>query len=368
VPQLLDITTRLLRPYEEHNAKKFVKLATQRLKRVAPIVVGITGSYGKTSTKNHLRELLERDGGIVATPKSFNNRAGLSRAINENLVDGTRVFIAEMGTYGPGEIADLCAWCPPSIAIVTAIGPVHLERMKSLETVEAAKFEITSRADIVILNIDDTRLANWPAKLGSKQVITAGSKNEDAFVRVIAGVEWSVIVGGDVVATFAPLSGVQPTNLACAIAASLQLGLTKDQIAQRINTVLPVANRANVVTAPSGVIIIDDTFNANPASASAALETLRTLPIAGRRVVMTPGLIELGKEQWTENVKLATHAAGINAELGIVGRTNALPLLAGAGNEAMRFDVREDAVNWVRANLASGDAVLYLNDLPDHYL
>ena len=107
-----------------------LSVTSERLRRVRPMVIAITGSYGKTSTKNHLASLLGTGEGVVASPRSFNNRAGLSRAINENLADGTRIFIAEMGTYGRGEIAALCSWCPPEIAVVTAIGPVHLERMK----------------------------------------------------------------------------------------------------------------------------------------------------------------------------------------------------------------------------------------------
>lgn len=367
VPQLLDLTTRLLRPYEERNAKQFVDQAAKRLARVAPLVVGITGSYGKTSTKNHLRDLLERDGGIVATPKSFNNRAGLSRAINENLADGTRVFIAEMGTYGPGEIAALCAWCPPSLSIVTAIGPVHLERMKNLETIERAKFEITGQAKTVVVNIDDPMLARWPSRMADKKVVTAGSTNDAASVRVVAGETWRVLVDGTEVATLAPLASVQPTNLACAVAAALELGLTPDQLPARLSGVAPVANRANVVTAPSGVQVIDDTFNANPASAAAALAMLRGLSVTGRRVVVTPGLIELGPEQWRENVKLANlvHASG--AELVIVGRTNARALQTGYDGPVKRVDTRDEAVAWVREVLVIGDGVLYLNDLPDHY-
>ena len=111
VPMMLDISTRALKPYENREAQKFVEQASKRLTRVHPKVVAITGSYGKTSTKNHLFDLLSNDGSVVASPRSFNNRAGLSRAINENLADGTRVFIAEMGTYGPGEIGELCVWC-----------------------------------------------------------------------------------------------------------------------------------------------------------------------------------------------------------------------------------------------------------------
>ncbi|MGB8197704.1 MAG: Mur ligase family protein, partial [Acidimicrobiales bacterium] len=108
VPVLLDLTTRALKPYEEHRSTRFVDQAVARLNQVRPRVVAITGSYGKTSTKNHLAQLMGDDG-VVITPRSFNNRAGLSRAINENLADGTRIFVAEMGTYGPGEISALCS-------------------------------------------------------------------------------------------------------------------------------------------------------------------------------------------------------------------------------------------------------------------
>jgi UDP-N-acetylmuramoylalanine-D-glutamate ligase len=164
---------------------------------VHPLVVAITGSYGKTSTKNHLADLLSGDGGVVATPKSFNNRAGLSRAINENLEDSTRIFIAEMGTYGPGEIRELCQWCAPEVAVVTAIGPVHLERMKSLDVIESAKFEITERARVVIVNIDDPRLAHWPARLGDRRVRTAASVSTNADVRVVSDAgRWRVVVEG----------------------------------------------------------------------------------------------------------------------------------------------------------------------------
>ena len=368
VPLTLDLTTRLLRPWEKRQSQVFVDKAQRRLQQVDPTVVAITGSYGKTSTKNHLADLLQRDGGVVATPKSFNNRAGLSRAINEGLVDGTRVFIAEMGTYGPGEIADLCSWCPPDLSVITAIGPVHLERMGSLETIEQAKFEITQRAATVVVNVDDLLLRAWPARLTGKTVRTAGSKvDADVQVRVV-GDEWVIVVDGATVATTAPLASVQPTNLACAIAAALLLGLSIDDLGSRLAAVSPVANRANVITAPSGVVVIDDTFNANPASADASVRLLASQPVSGRRVVITPGLIELGREQYRENAILATTVRDIGAELVVVNRTNVRALRDGYAGEIRRFNHRDDAVAWVRSSLGPGDAVLYLNDLPDHYI
>jgi UDP-N-acetylmuramoyl-tripeptide--D-alanyl-D-alanine ligase len=370
VPMVLEFATRALAPFERRRAQKFVEQATARLERIAPRVVAITGSYGKTSTKNHLVDLLAGDGGVVASPRSFNNRAGLSRAINENLADGTRVFIAEMGTYGPGEITELCSWCVPEIAVVTAIGPVHLERMKTLDVIERAKFEITARARTVVVNTDDARLARWPEKLAGTaiKVRTAGSAKEEASVRVVVeGDRWRIDVDGVTLGSTAAVLGVQPTNLACAIAAALELGVTSDQLMGRLARVTTVANRLNVVTAPSGVVVIDDTFNANPASALAALKVLTSLPLAGRRVVVTPGMIELGRDQYPENLSFARKVASFGAELVVVGRTNVKPLEAGYEKPARRFDTRDQAVAWVRSALVPGDGVLYLNDLPDHY-
>ncbi|MHB1210232.1 MAG: Mur ligase family protein [Acidimicrobiales bacterium] len=370
VPLLLDVTTRLLEPIENRKAQAFVDLAVERLKKVQPRVVAITGSYGKTSTKNHLRDLLGTHEGVVASPRSFNNRAGLSRAINENLADATGIFIAEMGTFAEGEIAELCSWCPPEIAVITAIGPVHLERMKSLDVIERAKFEITGRARTVVVNVDDARLAQWPARLveQGKRVRRVGSITPDASVRVVEdGARWQVYVEGEMVATMASLAGVQPTNLACAIGAALELGVDLQEIVGRLNEVTVVANRSNVVRASSGVMVIDDTFNANPASAAAALRLLASLPIEGRRVVVTPGLIELGGDQHVENMNLAKKVTAYGAQLVVVGRTNAKPLMTGYGGTVQRFDTRDEAVQWVRSTLIAGDGVLYLNDLPDHY-
>ncbi|HUY17091.1 MAG TPA: Mur ligase family protein [Acidimicrobiales bacterium] len=370
VPPVLDVTTRLLRPLEDRRAQTFVDQAVQRLDRVRPRVVAITGSFGKTSTKNYLSALLGSDHAVVASPRSYNNRAGLSRAINENLAEGTRIFIAEMGTYGPGELRALTSWCPPEIAVVTAIGPVHLERMKTLEVVEESKREITERASTVVLNVDDARLATWvePLRAQGKRVVTAGSSSDgvDARVLVEAG-RWTVVLDGVNVGSLDAVVGVQPTNLACAMGAALAVGVEATSLIERARGVAPVANRLNVVTAPSGVVVIDDTFNANPVSARAALSLLSSLELTGRRVVVTPGLVELGAEQFGENLRLAQRVAALPAELVAVGRTNIVALVTGYEQQPYRFDHRDGAVAWVRSTLVPGDGVLYLNDLPDHY-
>jgi len=363
----LDLALVVRRRPEDRSARHFTQRASERLARVSPRVVAITGSFGKTSTKQHLTSLLGDSRGVVASPRSFNNRAGLSRAISEGLSDDARIFIAEMGTYGPGEIADLCTWCHPDIAVVTAIGPVHLERMGSLEVIESAKFEITSGVATVILNVDDERLASWPARLTGTRVVRAGTTSDsDVAVREVEG-RWEILLAGELLGSTNLVAGVQPTNLACSLAAALELGLGRDEVLEAVTRVHAVANRSAVMTSASGVTIIDDTFNANPSSASSALRTLLTQPITGRRVVVTPGLVELGSSQVRENRNLGAAIAAFGAELIVVGSTNAGPLSQGFGPGAVFVQYREEATRWVRGTLAIHDAVLYLNDLPDHY-
>ena len=156
-------------------------------------------------------------------------------------------------------------------------------------------------------------------------------------------------------------------RLACAIAAAFELGADPYEVATRISHLTPAQHRLTVVTAPSGLTIIDDTFNANPASARSALALLGSIPSAGRRVVVTPGLIELGPEQEAANVTVGRDVAALGATLISVARTNAGALRTGFGTSCEAFATRELAVSWVRANLGATDVVLYLNDLPDHY-
>ena len=373
LPVVCDVAAFVLAPLERRASERFISQAAERLSRVAPTVVAITGSYGKTSTKNHLTALIGTDRSVVPSPRSFNNRAGLARAINEHLAPGTDVFIAEMGTYGPGEIADMVRWCPPRIAVMTAIGPVHLERFGSLEVTLASKAEITSGASIVVVNSDDPLLAKFASGLSGITVLKASAVDKTADVAIIArDREWDILYEGKLLATVAAVPGVQPSNAACAFAVAVALGIDPEHVAARVGVLGAVENRQNVVQAPSGLLVIDDTFNANPAGAAAALGLLSSLSIEGRRAVVTPGMIELGSEQAKENAAFAAAVASQADVLLVVGKTNRKALLAGVRGSGSALEVhevryRQDAVEWVRANLGGRDAVLYENDLPDHY-
>ena len=373
VPLVIDLALLVTAPLERHLAGRYVAAAAKRLARVDPVVVAITGSYGKTSTKSHVAHLVGGTKRLLATPASFNNRAGLARSINEHLVDGTEVFVAEMGTYGPGEIAELCRWCPPSIAVITAIGPVHLERFGTEERIVQAKAEIAESASTVILNVDDPRLAALADSLvrdpGRRRIVRVGH-GPDANVRLRradAGI--TLTIGDEMVAEAVGVPpAAQLTNVACALAVALELGVAVPALIDRVRSLPAVDHRLTSATSAAGVVVIDDTFNSNPAGASRALELLAASGSTGRRVVVTPGMVELGRRQRAENARFAEAASVVATDLVIVGRTNRRALREGASGTIRRdVSTREDAVAWVRSNLASGDAVLYENDLPDHY-
>lgn len=367
VPWLVDGALALLDPIEARIGRHWVVAARDKLAGSGARVVAITGSYGKTTTKAYLVQLLSAVCRVAASPASFNNRMGLARAINENLTPGSEVFIAEMGTYGPGEIADLCSFVPPSVAAITAIGPVHLERFGSLEAIVDAKAEILAGASVAVLNIDHPALAALADRESTRRrVIRCSSADPEAEVFVAPGTG-RVWVEGRVIGS-APPGRASAANAAVAMGAAIGLGFEPERLAGQLADLTAPLHRVTTVIGSGGVRIIDDTFNSNPAGAVAALEMLSSVAGEGKKVVVTPGMVELGRRQAAENAALAASAVRVADQLVVVGQTNKAALMRGAGSGAvMTMSDRQAAVDWVRANLGPGDTVLYENDLPDHY-
>jgi UDP-N-acetylmuramoyl-tripeptide--D-alanyl-D-alanine ligase len=369
VPVIIDLSLLLLSPFERRMGDQWVEKAARGLERSGARVVAITGSYGKTSTKVMAAHLLSGLAATVASPASFNNRMGLARSINEGLAPGTEIFVAEMGIYGAGEIEDLCSWIPPEVGVMTAIGPVHLERMKTEEAIAAAKREILARVRVGVINIDHPLLARIADEESSRiEVIRCSSAGADVDVHADPA-SGRVTVRGIDVGGFDG-SSLHAGNVACAVGIVMALGLDPAAVSDRLATIPSAPNRQVVSTSAAGFTIIDDTFNSNPAGARAALTRLAAT-VAPRRVLVTPGMVELGPIQERENRALARDAAAVVTDLVVVGRINRAALLAGATEAGLTSVIvvgtREEAVEWVRQNLAAGDAVLYENDLPDHF-
>lgn len=362
LPALVDVAMAMMTPIEREIGDRWVDKAAGRLEESGAKIVAITGSYGKTTTKQYLHHLLSRKVPTVASPASFNNRMGLARAVNEHLAPGTAVFIAEMGTYGRGEIAELCRWIEPDVAAIVSIGPVHLERFRTEENIVEAKAEILDRAGTGVIAVDHPLLAGLvERRRDGMNLVTVSVEGGSADVTVDDGV---VRISGEVLG--AVPDGIFPTNLAVAVGIAGALGIAVEP--ESFATLPHADHRQSVARSPAGFTIIDDTFNSNPAGAERALGILSGTE--GRKVVVTPGMVELGPLQRSENEAFARKASLVCDELIVVGGTNRKALLRGAERGGASVTVvadREEAVELVRASLGPGDAVLYENDLPDHY-
>jgi UDP-N-acetylmuramoyl-tripeptide--D-alanyl-D-alanine ligase len=374
-PLVVDLALLITLPFERLAARRWVRRAEQRLRAAAPVTVAITGSFGKTTTKLYVRHLVAGQRSVLASPASFNNTGGLARTLNEHLAPDTEVFVAEMGTYGPGEIRAMCQWVRPTIGVIVNIGPVHLERMRSLDGVVKAKAEITEGVQTAVLNVSAHGLAAVADALATRgtRVVRVATEPD------VAGADVIVVDDGEgnLDVRVGPhrhrieATAAHPANVASAMGVVVALGLDVPAAMARLDS-LPIAeHRQEVSRSAKGVVVIDNTFSSNPASAASSLALVRRLAERGARsVVVTPGMVELGPLQPAENREFAVAADDAATDLIVVGQTNRKALAAGAAHRDIRIHftpTRDRAVEWVRATLTDGDVVLYENDLPDHY-
>lgn len=389
-PWLLgDVVNRALRPVQQADNRRFLRRAEQRLRDVRPLVVGITGSYGKTTTKACVTEVLELLGPAYPTPASFNSTLGVVRAINEGLQPQHQSFVVEMGAYRRGDVKELCELVHPRIGVLTAIGPAHLERFGSLDVTEQAKGELADALPaegVFVTRADDERtLRVARTRSAARTLLFAPAPHPDADVwaedvRLENGRTHFTLVaradgGGaqeraDVRARL--LGDHNVANLLAAAAVGIGHGLAVADVARALGRVTPPDHRLSpIVNRAAGIVVIDDSYNANPEGAAAALGVLRDHP-ATRRLLVTPGMVELGEREQEENRRLGELAAGV-ADIAILIGARGEDVAAGmraAGAPEERILVLPDgpAAHAKVAELTrSGDVVLFENDLPDVY-
>ena len=368
---LTDASLAVLWPLERVLQKPFLRDAQDKLRRVEPKIVAITGSYGKTSTKGYTAHILSQRYQVVASPASFNNLMGLSRSVNDKLTSGTEVFVAEMGMNAEGRIRELSTWFPPSIAAITVIGEAHYERLGSHQAIFRAKAEITENAAMVVLPVDQPELVALAdtCRHRGTPVITVSARGLEADVSVDpeAG---TVSYGPDAkpVTTDVPALA-HGINVAVALGISWALEVPAQTALESLGSLPVASHRAEVTQSPQGVAIIDDTYNSNPPGAQKALEGAVELASqrGGRLFVVTPGMVELGSLQYRRNREWGGAIREAGGVCYAVGLTNRRALVEGAGSDTRVFLTREQAVGAVIAEAKPTDVILYENDLPDHY-
>ena len=372
-------------PIEKMVYKHFERKAKEKLKSMKDLkVIGITGSYGKTSSKNILNDILNIKYNCLATPKSINTFNGLMITINNKLSKFDDVFIAEMGAYVKGEINGLCKLVNPSYGIITSIGTAHLETFGSEENILNGKMELAEylpASGAVVFNYDDEKQRNYKfKKQDHAKVLWVGLDNDKLDVSAsnikcsYKGTSFDVKFKGDnKTYKFETklLGNHNVYNILQALALGRLFEIDIKDLIQAVKRVNIVEHRLEIKKFPT-FYQIDDAYNSNPIGAKSALDVLNLMD--GKKVVVTPGMVELGPKEEELNMEFGKQIAKVADEVILIGEKRTKPIYTGL----VELKFREDHIHvlndvrdaYTLINNLKDDKDLYAlfeNDLPDTY-
>ena len=378
---LVILVNILNKPIERAIQEKFVIKAKKKLKQMKNLrVIGVTGSFGKTSTKYIVSTILNQKYNILKTPASFNTKMGIVRTINENLKPIDEIFVCEMGADEVGEIKELCNLVHPCIGMITSIGPQHLETFGSLDNIKKTKFELVESLPndgIAILNYNDENIRSVNT---NKNKITYGIENTcEYYAKDIEITEFgsNFIIhtkdGSQIEVSTKLLGEHNIINIVGAVAIAKELGLTDKEIQLGIKMLKPIEHRLELKQHPNGTIIIDDAYNSNTKGAQMAVEVLGRFKNK-KRILVTPGIVELGDKTYEYNKTFGDQAAENCDYVILVGQKQAKPIYDGLiekGFEKEKIfiaDNFDEAMKKMNALMDSNTVILLENDLSDNYL
>jgi UDP-N-acetylmuramoyl-tripeptide--D-alanyl-D-alanine ligase len=340
-------------------------------------VIGITGSYGKTSSKNILADILKVKYDAMPTPKNFNTPYGLMLTINNHLDKFTEYFVAEMGACEVGQIKELCDFVHPKYGILTKIGVAHLDSFKTEENIQKTKFELIESLPsdgIGILNMDDFKQTSYKIKNNcSIKWISTKNKNADIYASNIkgtsSGMSFDIQFKGEnkkYKLETKLLGSANVYNIMAAVLLAHLLGMNMDEITRGVKGIKTIEHRLEMKKL-GNINIIDDAYNSNPDGAKMAVETLGLMP--GFKVIVTPGMIELKDKQYDLNYEFGRQIAQVCDLVILVGKKQTKPIYDGLIDSKYEkekikvFDDVFEAFNVVRS--MNNAYVLLENDLPD---
>lgn len=381
IPYLIIIANSINKPIETSINNRFINEAKEMIDAMPALtVIGVTGSYGKTSVKFYLQKLLSAKYNVLVTPENFNTTLGVVRTIREHLRATHEIFICEMGAKNIGDIKEICDLVHPTHGVITSIGPQHLESFLSIDNVIKTKFELADSVDqkgYVFLNYDNEYIASHKTNNNIVSYgiqndscnyhpydITVSSKGSTFKLKDSDGIEREF--------TTKLIGEHNVVNIAGAIAVAHTLGVPMDALVVQVRRLESVPHRLQLIRG-NHALIIDDAYNSNPSGAKAALDTLNTFE--GVKIVVTPGMVELGSKQYECNKTFGTQIAGICDYAVLVGPKQTVPIQDGlveAGYPSDRMYVANDltdALAYVEKLNTNGveKIVLLENDLPDNY-
>lgn len=387
-PLILAAATAIVWPIDRIGKELIIRKARAKLALFPKVkIIGITGSYGKTTMKEAVASILKEKYSVLSSPASVNTPIGIARMILEKLGRETEMLVVEMGAHRQGDIRDLCAITRPDVAVVTGINEAHLERFGSIEKTKAAKFEIADCAKpgaTLVLNADDKRVREEYGRhsAGKKVAFYSASKNPLAKYET-ANIGWSKDgletsfelkdKDGVKYRLSVPLvGGYAPGTVAGAVEVAERCGMTEAEIARGAAMIRPIPHRLEPFMASGNVLVIDDSYNGNADGAREAMRVLARFPDR-RKIYCTPGLVETGSATHAVHEGLGMQLAGI-ADVVILIENEATKSMK-KGLEAggftkdmiMTFETGNAAHAALPGILRDGDVILFQNDWPDNY-
>ncbi len=386
IPVLVHFASFINAPFEKRHNKKYVDKCALTLENAKDLVkIGITGSFAKTSVKEILKTILSTKYKVLATPKSYNTPMGICKCVKS--YDGTQdVFICEMGARYVGDIKEIVAMVKPDCAIMTGVSNQHLTTFGSTEAIISTKYELIEGlkdGSFAVFSADNhisKGMCYTCQKQGRVEPLLAGI-NKNGVNGVYAtdvvtgknGSTFTLNLGGESVSCTTKLIGKHNiTNICQASAVAFKLGMSPDEIALGISLIKAISHRLEVYDNGKGMTIIDDSYNSNVDGTIAALDVFATFE--GRKIIITPGLVELGRMEDLENFRFGQRLAKVVDYAILVGNPNCYKirngLLEGGFPLSKIKIVKElsEAVKHLEEITKEGDVVLFENDLPDKFI
>lgn len=382
LPIIIVISHYMVLPFELLNNKRFINKAVKELNKHENLIkIGITGSYGKTSVKNILTKMLSEKYNVCTSPHSYNTPLGLSKTILSTLRKDHQILVAEMGARHVGDIKYLCNMIKPSIGLITGIGNQHLSTFGSEENLKNTKYELAegvgNSGKMYFAGDSEGAVELFNRFSGDKKLVSLEGKKTDCYasdIKVDAeGSSFVLNIGKETAACKTSLLGKHNiSNILLCASVCRDLGLSMAEIKRGISKLVPTAHRLALMPSSSSLIVIDDAYNGNVAGYKAALEVLALFP--GKKYVITPGLVELGKESFNCNFQFGIDMAKVCDKVIINGVTNYEAIQAGLvfggfnPENILRAGSLRQATEVLSTFSNAGDVVLFENDLPDNYM
>ena len=382
LPLIVLVINWCLVPFEKWNYNRYIMQAKRKLKKYPELIkIGITGSYGKTSTKFILNTILSEKYSVCTSPMSYNTPMGITKAIIQYLDFSHQVLIAEMGARYEGDIKELCELVRPQYGILTSVGEQHLQSFGTLEKIIQTKYELVenlSQNGTMVFNGQNEICQSLYKKAGNCSKIICGfDKLFDVYADAIKtnknGTHFVLHIGNESIECSTMLLGEHNVeNILCASAIANKLGLTIEQIRNGILKLQPIEHRLQLINLQNGSTILDDSYNGSIDGAKRALDVLKMFD--GEKIVVTPGLVELGAKERQANIDFGEQIAVVADKVILVNLSNAEYLKQGLQNKGFdstnmyQTDTLENAKELLKRITRSQAVILFYNDLPDNYL